>query len=143
MRGTVRPKTIVYFEWIIFGVLLVGALQSFLTWDRIAQAAAAYPGGTRPIIIMLIFIYALVATLTLLVSRRRSRIAMWILIALFALGLYGLVVSVARGQFGSDLNAIMTALGTIVQSVALGLLFTPSARRWMNREDENLREVFH
>jgi hypothetical protein len=144
-RGaTVRPKTIVYFEWIIFGTLLVGALQSYLTWDRVAQAAAAYPGGARPLIIMLVFIYGLFATLALLVSRRRSKIAMWILIALVALGLYGLVEAVIRGQLGSDV--ITTALGEVVQGVALGLLFTPSARRWMRREDEKdekLREVFN
>jgi hypothetical protein len=140
----VRPKTIVYFERITLGMILLGVLQSYLTWDRVAQAAAAYPGGARPIIIMLIFTFALFATLTLLVSRRRSKIAMWILIALFALGLYGIVESVTREQLGSAL--IMTALGQIVQGVALGLLFTPSARRWMNREDEKnerLREVFH
>jgi hypothetical protein len=140
----VRPKTIVYFERITLGMILLGVLQSYLTWDRVAQAAAAYPGGARPIIIMLIFTFALFATLTLLVSRRRSKIAMWILIALFALGLYGIVESVTREQLGSAL--IMTALGQIVQGIALGLLFTPSARRWMNREDEKnerLREVFH
>jgi hypothetical protein len=33
--------------------------------------------------------------------------------------------------------------GPVGQVVAFGLLFTPSARRWMNREDERakLREV--
>jgi hypothetical protein len=139
----VRPKTIVYFEWVNFGTLLVGVLQSYLTWDRVAQAAAAYPGGARQIIIMFVFIYALFATLILLVSRRRSKIAMWILIALFALGLYGLVEAVIRGQLASDV--ITTVLVEIVQGVALGLLFTPSARRWMNRKDEKdgkLGEVF-
>jgi hypothetical protein len=77
------------------------------------------------------------------VSRHRSKIAMWILTALFAIGLYGLVESVTHGQLRSDV--IMTALGQIVEGVALGLLFTPSARRWMRREDEKdekLREVF-
>jgi hypothetical protein len=139
----VRPKTIVYFEWINFGTLLVGVLQSYLTWDRVEQAVAAYPGGARQIIIMLVFMYALFATLILLVSRRRSKIAMWILIALVALGLYGLVEAVIRGQLGSDV--MNTALGEIIQGVALGLLFTPSARRWMNRKDEKdgkLGEVF-
>ncbi|HEY2528597.1 MAG TPA: hypothetical protein VGJ20_11735 [Xanthobacteraceae bacterium] len=38
-----RPKTIVYFEWIIFGTRLLGAFQSYLTWDRtIALAATAH-----------------------------------------------------------------------------------------------------
>jgi hypothetical protein len=142
----VRPKTIVYFEWINFGMILLGVLQSYFIWDRIYALGNPPDRNLQAAIfgIFLIFMFVLAATLTLLVSRRRSKIAMWILIVLFAFGLYGIVESIIRGQFGSALK--MTALEQIVQGVGLGLLFTPSARRWMNREDEKnerLREVFH
>jgi hypothetical protein len=86
----------------------------------------------------------LVATLTLLISRRRSKIAMWVSIAVFALGLFAVFVqSTTNGAWvGSDI--ILQALENIAQVVGYGLLFTPSARRWMRREeDEKLREVFH
>jgi hypothetical protein len=74
----VRPKSIVYFEWIIFGTILLGALQNYLSWDRaIAQAASSY-------IITLTFVFVPFATLTLLVSRCRRRILMWVLIAFAA-----------------------------------------------------------
>ena len=72
-------------------------------------------------------------------SRRRSKIAMWILIALGALDLS----LTALGIIQAVSDIIWAALESIGQ--AYGLLFTPSARRWMRREDEKdekLREVF-
>lgn len=145
-----RPKTIVYFERIIFGTLLIGVLETYLTWDQVIARAATLDRNTAVafILTVVIFTFVLIGTLTLLVSRRRSKIAMWILIALFAIGLYGsydfLVESITRGQLGSDIVPLSTdALWDIAQFVAYALLFAPSARRWMNRGDQKLREVFH
>jgi hypothetical protein len=140
-----RPKTIVCFEWIIFGTLLVGVLQTYLTWDQVIAQAATLDHNTAVafILAVIIFAYVLIGTLTLLVSRRRSKIAMWVSIVLYAIGLYALVESVSHEQVGSAL--IMTALGEIARGAAYSLLFTPSARRWMSRKDEKnekLREVF-
>jgi hypothetical protein len=138
-----RPKTIVYFEVIIFGTLLLGVLQSYLGWDQaIAQAGTLDRNKAVAFTLtVLIFTFVLIGTLTLLVSRRRSRIAMWVSIAMYALGLPALVHLITSGQLlGSN---IIAALQGIAQVVAYGLLFTPSARRWMRREDEKLGEVFH
>jgi hypothetical protein len=55
-EAAVRPKTIVYFERIIFGTLLVGVLQSYLHWDRIVQAASLHNFSVAPVLIRLIFI---------------------------------------------------------------------------------------
>jgi hypothetical protein len=138
----VRPKTIVYFEWIIFGTIVLGVLQVYLGWDRIVQTASLHNSSVAPILIRLIFDFGLIGTLTLLVSRRRSKTATWVLIAWFALGLFGfLVQSITDGRLGLDV--IMTAVGEIAEVVACGLLFTPTARRWMSREDEKLGEVVH
>jgi hypothetical protein len=38
---SVRPKTIVYFEWIMFGTLLLNVLQVYLGWDAIVQVATS------------------------------------------------------------------------------------------------------
>jgi hypothetical protein len=94
---------------------------------------------------ILIFSFVLVGTLTLLVSRRRSKIAMWVLIALAALVLSHTAFGTfqARRLLASD---IIPVLQGIAQVVAYTFLFTSSARRWMNREDEKnerLLEVFH
>ena len=143
-----RPKTIVCFEWIIFGTLLLGAIQSYFrlpgalrsAWFRAIAYGAIALGVPQDrnlvaaIFIFLILISVLVVTLTLLVSRRRSKTAMWVSIAIFVLGLLPIfVLTINRGEL----------IQIIGQLVAYALLFTPSARRWMNREDEKLREVFH
>jgi len=143
----VRPKSIVYFERIIFGILLLSALHNYLSWDQIIGQALAEDAtldrnsAVTIAITAMIFNYMLVATLTLLVSRRRSKIAMWVLIALSALvlSLTALGIIQARRLLASDL---IWAVESIGQVVAYGLLFTPSARRWMRRDAE-LLEVFH
>jgi hypothetical protein len=142
----VRPKTIVYFEWTIFGTLLLGALQNYLAWDQVIAQAPTLDRNTAVVLILavMIFTYVLVGTLTLLVSRRRSKIAMWVSVALFALGFALFVFDITRGvQIGTVTTFALGVLQSIGQGVAYGILFTPPSRRWMRREDEKLREVFH
>jgi hypothetical protein len=68
----------------------------------------------------------LFATLTLLVSRRRSKIAKWISIALFVLGTALFVFDITiRGLLDTFWLAVLVS---VCQVVAYGLLFTPSAR---------------
>jgi hypothetical protein len=137
----VRPKTIVYFEWIIFGTLLLRVFQNFsavllgslpsgwfraIAYRAIELGAPADQNLGAAILIFLTFIDVLVGTLTLLVSRRRSSIAMGVSLMIFVFGLLVLIPTINRGE----------ALQSIGQVVAYGLLFTPSARRWMNRKDE-------
>ena len=131
-----RPKTIVYFEWIIFGTLMLSVLQVYLTWDRI-YAFGNPPDRNLQAVIYLIFVtvmLALFGTLTLLVSRRRSKIAMWVSIAMAAYGIWLVVSGIVHERLLA--SNIIPALQCVGQAVAYGLLFTPSARRWMRREDE-------
>ncbi|HEY2528599.1 MAG TPA: hypothetical protein VGJ20_11745 [Xanthobacteraceae bacterium] len=132
-----RPKAVVYFEWIIFGTLLLDVLGGYLNWDRIIALAATAHRSAVGFLPELIFDFVLIGTLTLLVSRRRSKIAMWVLIAVFVLGLSIVVQSITHGLYGSVVIVIV-ALAYIGQALAYGLLFTPSARRWMNRENAKL-----
>jgi ABC-type transport system involved in multi-copper enzyme maturation permease subunit len=84
----------------------------------------------------------LIGTLTLLVSRRRSKKAAGVSLALYILSLFVFLFAIIRGVLvGSHVNVTMadttvTALHFIGQGVAYSLLFTPSARHWMSREDE-------
>jgi hypothetical protein len=75
-EGQVRPKIIVYFERIIFGTFLLSAVQSYLSW-----AAVSHRNSAAFAIMIWIFSFVLAGTLTLLVSRRRNKIAMRMLIA--------------------------------------------------------------
>jgi hypothetical protein len=75
------------------------------------------------------------------VSRRRSKIAMWILIAWFAINVMNAIIVIESNIIVAE-GLIRVLLG-IGQAVAFALLFTQSARRWLRREDKKLGEVFH
>ena len=139
-----RPKTIVYFEWIILATLLFNTVRSYLDWDRAIGRQNVADVLYYVSLTIVIGSFVLFGVLTLLVSRRRSKIAMWVSIGLFAISfavfVLDTVLDIIRAQLPSD--HMMRALEHISQAVAFALLFTPSARRWMRREDKVL-EVFH
>lgn len=132
------PATIVWFERLIFSTLVLGAIQSGITWDAtvgLAATVSAHPVAF--VAVTQLVSLALVAGLTLLISRRRSRVAQWIAIALFVVGLPAFIGLVASGQFNGVL--VISAAQVAVQIFALGLLFTPSARAWMRGESSDAR----
>jgi len=126
----------------MFGVLLHRAIRAYLYDPEIRQIATDHVLNLVKFEVLVAFLLAFLIfplTLTLLVSRRCSKIAMWVSIAMAAYGIW-LVVSgiVHEPLLGSN---IIPALQCVGQAVAYGLLFTLSARRWMNREDEKEREA--
>lgn len=121
-----RPKTVIAFETLYLITLGMGLIHSVATWNE--AVALASPGfilfvGASTLVLMLV--------LTLLVSRRRSNVAKWIMIGLMGLGLPFVV-----GQLGSGMVLgwpLMTLAQTLIQIAALGLLFSPSARAWLSQ----------
>jgi hypothetical protein len=125
-----RPKAIAYFEWIMYGTLALGIVQNFLVWNDLIEAVrSTQPNPVAFIVLTQAFTIALAVALTLLISRRRSRVAMWISIGLFVIG-SPIVFALAREGLlvGAHLSTILRALA---QLFAYGLLFTPEARAWM------------
>jgi hypothetical protein len=135
-----RPATIIWFERLIFAMLALGSIQA---WSNIHRRIEL-PRST--LLLVAVVMVGLVTCLTLLVSRRRSKVAMWILIALFLLGLPALFMTIRLARVGgvTGLAAASDLLQNLLQLVAYGLLFTPSARRWMNKEVtlDDLGETF-
>ncbi len=135
-----RPATIVWFERLIFAMLALGLVQAWLNFDKLAALPRSF------VLMVSAVMVALIILLTLLVSRRRSRVAMWISIVLFVLGLPALVTTMKLMLIGAvtALAAGMDVLQALLELIAYGLLFTPSARRWLNRETtlDDLGETF-
>jgi len=116
----------VYFEALYLASLAIGLVQSYLGWDElVGMASPAF------ILSVQLFTFGLIMGLTLFVSRRRSRVALWILIALFILGLPMFLQQVASGSLAG--SGWIAVLQLAMQLVAMGLAFTPSARSWLNR----------
>lgn len=125
-----RPKAVVYFEWLILGTLALGIVQSYLEWDSlIALAGATQSNPAAFVLLTQALTIALIVALTLLVSRWHSRVAMWISIVLFAIGIPSVFALAAHGRLAG--THFITVLQTFGQLVAYGLLFTPEAWAWM------------
>lgn len=124
-KSAARPRPIVFFELLRFAAIALGVLQTAVLW----QASAS-----RPLSALLVptLTYVFVIALTLLVSRVRSLIAMWISIALFVLGLPQFFLTYVVGNLsGFGLVALVHVVANVV---AYALLFTPSARAWMSKK---------
>lgn len=125
-----RPLSIVRFELITIGSLSLGGVQMWLGWNSLQRA---HQPLDRMLTILLISVITMV-TLVLFVSRARSRIAMWVLVGMFVLGLPFFFETMLKGQFFG--SSVIGLVQTVAQGFALTLLFTPSARAWFRREDE-------
>jgi hypothetical protein len=122
-----RPKSIVYFEALYLASLAIGLVQSYLGWDELAGIASP-----AFILSVQLFTFGLIIALTLFVSRRRIKVALWILLALFVVGLPLFLQQVASGSLAG--SGWIAGLQFAMQLVAMGLAFTPSARSWLNHD---------
>jgi hypothetical protein len=131
-----RPASIIWFEGIMFGTLALGAIQSWLLWPSIVSVA-----GPAFLLTVEAGVLGFFAVLTLLVSRRRSNIAKWILIALAVVGLPLTVIHYVQGRYiGIPLIGLIQSVG---QLFAYALLFTDQSRQWLRRgETKPLNSVF-
>ena len=122
-----RPRTVAYFEWIFLGMLAVGVLNSWLVWDETTRLAS-----TAFILTVQVLTFGLLLALVLLISRRRSRVALWVLTGFWVIGLPIVIKQALDGHLLA--NGWVTGLETIVQLIAIAMLWTPSARAWLKRE---------
>jgi hypothetical protein len=121
-----RPKAIIFFEILIFTSLALGIVHSLIVPNAQLQQA---PLGF--VLLVQGGVVAIMVTLTLLTSRRRSNIAKWISIALYLLGLPLFFKMISDGSIEIT---IVQVIQTIMQTIAFALLFVPSARNWFNEK---------
>lgn len=124
-----RPKQIVWFEWLMLGVLVLGIVNSWLSWpELVAQAQGrtgfllTVQGGT----------FALLLALYLWISRGRSNVGKWILTVLFIVGLPFTIMAHFAGPV--SFSGWISLAQTVAQIVAMVLLFTRDARAWFKGE---------
>lgn len=122
-----RPVEIVWFERIMFGTLALGIVHSALLWSITRSTVGPGFALIAPSIVLAIYI-----SLTLLVSRRRSSVAKWLIIAFSVFGLPIFISEVVSGRY-VGVPAI-TFVQIVGELLAFGLLFTDASRRWFRRE---------
>ena len=123
-----RPLAIRSFELLFLASIAFGVLHVLIGWTGLS---AQLPDSFRPTFAILLFLtYGLFASLCLLISRRRSAIAKWSLLAIFAY----IAFATLRGLLGGRMGALtpISLIQCSLELLALLLLFTPTSRRWMS-----------
>lgn len=133
----VRPKSIVQFELVYWAIILLGLINTALSWSdmmasvevqrMIAQVgmASVYVTASIGLGIQLLLWY--------FIARRGSVIAKWILVVLTVIGLVTSALGLANGDT-MTLTAIIGVMLMVLQVVALVLVFRPDTRPWFGED---------
>ena len=132
-----RPQSIKLFDLFYLGSVFLGVLAFITSYPSVKAEFARQSAETGVVVppevsIVGYVIGALIGlALWYFVSRRRSTIAKWILVALFLLSLTGV-----GGYFvgPTPLYEIYGLLSLIANAIAVGLLFRGDAIRWLNEK---------
>jgi hypothetical protein len=130
-----RPSSIVYFERLYLFSLVIGLMMAVFSWDLSVETARAEGFGPGFLVFVQTFSFLIPLILTLLVSRRASVVAKWILVVIFLGGL-GIMAATAKLSFAGGVLLLVQIVQILMQAIAIALLFTEESRRWF-REGPN------
>lgn len=128
-----RPQSIVLFDRLFLASLVLALINAVLAYPTLVEEVEADPAlaqiGGGPIVIGVVLASLLIPlVLWYFISRRASNIAKWLLVALVAIGLF-------FGNFsfsdGLTLPAVLGLVVTLLQVVAIVMLFRADARAWL------------
>lgn len=119
-----RPKTVIWFEWIFLITLFLPIVVRALGGGALNQ-------NNLPIMVFLLPIALLIlkVTLVFLVSRKRNRAALWILVILTSLAILTAIYAVLK--VGLMVELLKLLIIPSIQVLALVLLFLPVSQQWI------------
>ena len=120
-----RPIEMAWFEWTMTSMVLLWAVSAWIAWPPENVNVL----GSNFSIIWQVFAFAVWLILIFATSRKRSKLAKWIIVGLFALGLLASPFYIETFERGSPLGWLQTALWAI----GCVLVFTPASRRWFKK----------
>lgn len=135
-----RPTSIVLFERLFLLSLAIALVIGFLQYDALVAQVGNDPAlaqlgwGSGAILVVMAISLLIPLLLWYFIARRASNIAKWILVVMTLLGL--LFVNLDPGQLGS-LAGIASLAVTILQLVAIVLLFRADARAWLSDDTDD------
>jgi hypothetical protein len=125
-ESLLMPKHIKYFEWTWLGSLALGIVLSVTKGPEIAAAGS----GAQ---FFAFFGVGVSLLLVLLTSRRRSKIAKWVLVVFFAMGLVVYIQNVPA-WLGMGFQGILSLIQVLAQCVGMYFLFTKESRDWYKKK---------
>ena len=134
----VRPVSIINFERCYLGRVALGFLALALTWNtQVAMltrnpATAQLGGGALygSLLTGLVIGAVIAILLWYFAARRASVVAKWIIVVFFAFGVLSLLNSLSKGVILPGLGGVLTVTNTVLQAVAVWMLFKPDAKAW-------------
>ena len=134
-----RPQSLQWFDALYLGANVLGVLSSIALMRRaqdfVNTLGLGYSGGMAlaqvETAIHVTITASIALTLWFFISRRASRIALWLLVAMVGMGLYGLIFgSMMPTTLFADWAPACVLLNVLLQSCAVACLFTSEARAW-------------
>jgi hypothetical protein len=133
----VRPKSIKLFELFYLGSILVGAVNTAMTWAETAASAEAIQVrqmlGPWFMPLSTVFLYTLWLLLWYFTAYARSNLARWAVIVFFALSLIGFAFTLATGAPPAAIPMALTAVALVLDAVAVFFLFRRDAADWFGK----------
>ncbi len=133
-----RPESIIKFERLYLGALVVGVVNAVLSWSSTQAYMANDPAlaasglGSGFLISTIVIGFAIPLLLWYFIAKRGSNIAKWILVVLFGLGLISMVLSFSTMMaMNGTIGVIGALLTTALQAGAVYMLFQPDAAEWL------------
>jgi hypothetical protein len=130
-----KPQSIKMFDYLYLGSLALGVINFLLSREETLALLAADPAtaGLGSGIMYGIFAFGMGISLLLwfLISQVRSKIAMWIMIGLFAIGL--LMTPSSLATMSTTAMAFAIAV-TVLQAVSIFFLFRADAKEYLSKE---------
>lgn len=133
-----RPDSIIKFERFYLGALAVGVVNAALGWGATQEYMAKDPAvaaaglGSGFLISTMVIGFAIPLLLWYFIAKRGSNIAKWILVALFAFGLLGLVFSFNQTlAIHGAMGLVFGLIAFVLQAAAVFMLFKPDAVEWL------------
>ena len=118
------PKHIKYFGWTWLGSLSLGIIVAALSYSEIVGAGMEIFSGFIQFVTL-----GVMLLLILLTSRKRNKIAKWILVILFGLGIVFYIPQLTN-LFNIGFEGVLSSLQVLAQCVGIYFLFTQESRDW-------------
>lgn len=131
-----RPNSILWFERLFLISLVIGIINTALSYEDNLAMLQADPGAEKLgfgggfVLITAAFSFGLMLLLWYFIARRASPVAKWILVALTVLGILSMPSSLAMIAKQNIYGVIIPILLTLLQIAALVFFFRQDAKAW-------------
>ena len=129
-----RPKSIEWFERFYLASVLVGAVDSAMTWAQTAGSVEAARAqamfGPWFLPLAFVFIYTLWLLLWYFTARAGSAIAKWAVVVFYVFALIGFASTIVVGALEFSASLALSVGSLVLTGISVWFLFRPDSKGW-------------